>query len=87
MNFRKNLSSPISKFKMYQRVKYIPLHANGDINHEDCSIGFVNSTNELYVFVKFAKQLALFNWNGTTSQACDPLDLIILSGHWPKDTF
>lgn len=68
----------LSKFTPKTRVAYIPLHANGDLKHKDVERGTVSSTNSHYVFVKFDKQLNKFGWNGTTSQACDPKDLIIL---------
>jgi len=60
------------------RVIYIPLHANGDQNHPDAERGTVSSANSKYVFVKFDKQLNKFGWEGTTSQSCDPNDLVII---------
>ena len=63
-------------FKNNQRVVYIPTHADGDLNHPDAEYGTVSSTNHLYVFVKFDKQVSKFGWEGTTSQACNPHNLI-----------
>lgn len=53
-----------SDFKIDDRVKYIPFHANGDENHSDCEEGDVSSQNGIYVFVVFDG-----NFN---SQACYP---------------
>lgn len=60
------------------RVRYIPGHAHSNSNHPDCEDGTVSSQNGKFVFVKFDKQLAKFGWDGTTSQSCDPADLIQL---------
>lgn len=60
-----------------QRVAYVPTHADGDLNHPDVERGAVSSTNHKYVFVKFDKHVAKFGWDGATSQACDPSDLVI----------
>lgn len=38
-------------------VAYIPLHANGDIEHPDVEYGIVSSSNEKYVFVKYKNYL------------------------------
>lgn len=53
------------------RVAYVPSH-----NKEALEYGVVSSKNDKYVFVKFDKQLKKFGWDGTTSQPCNPLDLI-----------
>jgi len=42
-----------SMFKKGMRVRYIPIHANGNIRHEDCENGVVSSTNDQWVFVKY----------------------------------
>jgi hypothetical protein len=59
-----------------QKVAYVPTHARGDLNHHAVERGLVSSHNDKYVFVKFDKQLAKFGWDGTTSQSCDPADLV-----------
>jgi hypothetical protein len=87
MNFRKEPKDIFAPFVQYQKVAYKPLHAYGDINHPDIEYGFVSSINEKVVFVKFVKQLAMFSWSGTTSQACDPDSLTIIHGQfWPQVT-
>lgn len=51
-------------FSIGQTVKYVPLHAGGDISHIDCMIGVVTSKNDDYIFVAF---------NGSSDgQACNP---------------
>ena len=57
------------------RVVYIPLHAHGDRSHEDCEYGTVSSKNQRYVFVRFDRVVAMFGWQGATSEGCDPKDL------------
>lgn len=59
------------------RVAYIPNHADGDINHPDVEWGYVSSSNDVNIFVKFDKQLDKFGWEGTTSQSCTPSTLYI----------
>lgn len=65
----------MNQFQPKQKVLYLPTHAFGDENHPDVETGYVSSTNEKFVFVKFEPQLTNFGWDGTTSQACDPKDL------------
>lgn len=60
------------------RVIYIPLHANGNMDHPDSEKGTISSSNSKYIFVKFDKQLNKFGWKGTTSQSCDPNDLVVI---------
>lgn len=56
-------------FKVGQAVRYVPVHAHGDANHENCENGIVTSINDEYVFV-------LYNLEGSTSQATNPDNLI-----------
>lgn len=56
-------------------VRYIPRHAHGNRAHRDVEYGVVSSTNHLYAFVRFDRQVAKFGWGGATSQSCDPGDL------------
>lgn len=57
----------VNDFENGEPVTYVPNHANGDCSHKDCERGFVTSSNEKFVFVRF---------NGCTSQACDPANLV-----------
>lgn len=61
------------------RVRYVPGVAYSDVNHKACEDGTVSSAGPSYVFVKFDKQLRKFGWDGTTSQACKPEDLVVLT--------
>jgi len=66
----------LSEIMPQMRVAYVSAHAKFDksaIEH-----GTVSSKNDKYVFVKFDKQLAKFGWDGTTSQSCDPNDLVAI---------
>ena len=56
-------------FKPGQSVRYIPTHALGDASHKDCENGIVTSVNDKVVFVRYS-------FEGCTSQATDPNDLI-----------
>lgn len=51
-----------NSFKEGMKVAYVPYHAKGDTNHEDCEMGIVTYSNEEVVFVKFG--------TGSVSQAC-----------------
>jgi len=66
----------LSEIKPQMRVAYVPAHAEWDRNAIEC--GTVSSVNHKYAFVKFDKQLSKFGWDGTTSQACDPNDLVAI---------
>ncbi len=68
-----------TKFEHGMRVRYVPMHADGDITHEDCEDGTVSSVNRFCVFVKFDKNLRRLGWEGTTSQGCNPDDLRIIT--------
>jgi hypothetical protein len=63
-------------FQPGQRVRYVPGIAQGDSSHPDCEDGAVSSANAVSVFVRFDKQVAKLGWDGTTSQSCNPNDLI-----------
>lgn len=66
----------LSDIKPQMRVRYVPGHAHGDISHPDCEWGTVSSVNDKYAFVKFDRQVSRLGWEGTTSQSCDPDDLV-----------
>lgn len=68
----------IESFKVGQRVKYIPMHVDGDEWHPDCETGTVSSVGEKNVFVKFDKKVVRHGMDGTTAEACDPEDLKIV---------
>jgi len=36
-----------------RRVRYVPLHANGDSGHPDVEDGVITSFNHMYVFVDY----------------------------------
>ena len=59
-------------FKHGDRVKYIPPHAKGDVNHPECCSGVVKRTNEAYVFVNYIQNGILQE----TAHATRPGDLI-----------
>jgi hypothetical protein len=58
------------------RVAYVPLHASGCLDHFDVEYGTVSSHNGKNVFVKFNEAVSRFGWDGATSRACDPADLV-----------
>ena len=62
------------------RVIYVPTHAEGNINHEDCEYGIIKSWNNKFIFVNYVR-------NGIpqmTAQATDPRDLY-LEGKGPGE--
>lgn len=64
----------LSEIQPKMRVAYVPAHAEWD--KSAIEYGTVSSKNDKYVFIKFDKQLEKFGWDGTTSQSCDPNDLV-----------
>jgi hypothetical protein len=63
-----------SDFKPWDRVLYIPNHANGEANHEDCENGVVHHIEGDIVFVRYIKN----DYINTTSHSTRPDYLI----HW-----
>jgi hypothetical protein len=65
-------------FKKGDKVRYIPLHADGDKRHIDCENGVVSSILDLTVFVKYDNAECVMETGDEpfTAQATDPLDLI-----------
>lgn len=57
-------------------VRYLPMHANGQLSHPDVEEGIVSSKNDHFAFVKFHKQVAKLGWDGTTAQSCGAESLI-----------
>ena len=57
-------------FTKGQRVLYVPYHAHGNQEHEDCERGIVTSTNSEFVFVRYTGR--------SGSQATQPDQLVIL---------
>ena len=55
-----------------EEVKYLPAHTKGDLRHPDVETGYVSSTNEKFVFVKYIRKGNLQE----TAQATDPRELI-----------
>jgi len=42
-------------FKPWDRVRYVPNHADGDVHHPDCENGIVKSVNGNIIFVVYVK--------------------------------
>lgn len=57
-------------FHAGDRVIYVPNHAKGDTNHDDCEYGVVSSSNSRYVFVIFNDEI------NRASKACEPRNLV-----------
>jgi hypothetical protein len=57
-------------FQDGDRVLYIPGHAQGDPNHEDCEMGHVTRSTDKFVFVRFGPN--------RYPQACDAANLVKL---------
>lgn len=70
----------MSTFAAGDRVVYIPKHANGDRNHKDCEAGKVSlvrkPADEVIVFVKFDRAIALYGEEHVVGQSCYPADLV-----------
>ena len=62
------------KFNSGDKVLYIPNHANGDPEHEDCERGIVSCSSPLgNVFVNFDDQP-----NNSSSKGCYPENLQLI---------
>jgi hypothetical protein len=64
----------LEQIEPQMKVAYVPSHAEWD--KDAIEYGIVSSKNDKYAFVKFNKQLEKFGWEGTTSQSCNPNDLV-----------
>ncbi len=60
-------------------VRYVPSHAGGDKNHDDCQDGVVSSINGEYVFVKYDNLMCTMITGDEpyTAQATSPDDLVM----------
>lgn len=47
----------VSQEDVGKRVRYVPLHANGDLGHPDVEEGIITSFNEYTVFVRYGSDL------------------------------
>lgn len=65
-----------SDFKQGDKVRYIPGHAHGNVNHPDCEDGVVSSINEENVFVRYFRPGGLLRGVGW---ATSPDDLVMRS--------
>lgn len=66
----------MTNFSAGDPIIYVPMHAEGDINHPDCERGFVSSVKPGIVFCRF------FYPNGelrttSCSEGCNPRDLVL----------
>jgi len=62
------------KFKVGEKVVYIPRHANNDPTHKDCEIGEVSSIRNGKVYVKYMR-------NGILQETAE-LTPVELLGHY-----
>jgi hypothetical protein len=61
------MNNMTNQFNVGDRVVYIPYHAHGNVDHEDCEYGVITSTNSRYVFVCFEEDSV-----SRQSKACKP---------------
>ena len=74
MNIKEIKKMNLHEFKPGQWVLYIPDHATGDPDHEDCENGIVTDITELFVFVKYISRGEL----QATAKATHPKNLMKL---------
>lgn len=55
-------------YKPNDEVRYVPMHARGDLSHPHCEDGRVTSINKQFVFVRFKEGI----------KACPPERLVRL---------
>lgn len=70
--------STTQDFSKGDSVRYVPRHANGDLNHKDCQNGVVSSVNDSWVFVKYDNAMCIMVTGDEpyTAAATDPNDLV-----------
>lgn len=61
----------VNPFREGDLVRYIPGHAHGDVEHEDCENGVVTSTRDDVVLVRYGQKVS--------SQATCPWDLRLIT--------
>lgn len=61
------LHQGLAEYRAGDRVRYVPYHAHGDREHDDCEDGIVTSVTDDLVFVRY---------KGETSQGCKPDQLV-----------
>lgn len=66
----------LNDFEPGNRVAYVPTHAHHDLKHKDVERGVVSSRNHKFVFVKYYPALERLGWEGCTSQATNPTELV-----------
>ena len=66
-------------FKRFDRVKYIPSHACGNEDHQDCEIGTVSGSDVGFVFVKFDNDIWGTDWSDAQSKGCERSSLKLLA--------
>lgn len=66
-NFMKIENTELTNEHIGSKVTYIPSHAHGLANHEDCKGGTISSWNDSYIFV---------NYGTGTNQATYPRHLV-----------
>mgnify|MGYP006350085541 FL=1 len=70
----------MSDFKRFDRVKYIPAHALGWEDHEDCEYGTVSSSGDTgLVFVKFDNDIYGTEWLDAQSKGCERSSLKLIA--------
>lgn len=63
------------KFKPMDAIAYIPIHANGDITHQDVEFGFVTTVEDDRVFCRYwAKGEIGTRLRTTSCSECTPID-------------
>lgn len=65
-----------TSFREFDRVIYVPRHAQGDRTHKDCEHGVVSRRGVDNIFVKFDKQIKLLGFEEACAQSCCPEDLV-----------
>jgi hypothetical protein len=61
----------VNSFREGDLVRYIPGHAHGDVEHDDCENGVVTSTRDDIVFVRYGEKVS--------SQATSASDLRLIT--------
>jgi len=72
-------------FKVGDQIAYIPLHANGDLDHWDVEFGFITGFNsEGDPFCRYWRKGEVGILRTTANSECTPIDMVVVHYSVPQ---
>ena len=71
--------------KMGTQIVYVPLHANGNVDHPDCEAGFVTSLRGDTVWCRYWSKHCPGELRTKANSEATPLDLLVFTDTRPQD--